>query len=74
MNRYPKHPRPFVHSPNYREAFQRLDESLARNCTDSNLEKIDRLRRAVFGELPEDNSSTVDELQKNEASPTVSCL
>jgi hypothetical protein len=51
MNRYPKHPRLFVHSPNYRQAFQRLDEVLERTCAGSNFEKIQLMRLALFGDV-----------------------
>ncbi len=51
MNRYPKHPRLFVHSPTYRQAFQRLDEALSRTCVDSNFEKIQLMRRILFGDV-----------------------
>lgn len=51
MNRYPKHPRLFVHSHNFRQAFQRLDESLARTCADFNSEKIKLARLALFGDV-----------------------
>jgi tetrahydromethanopterin S-methyltransferase subunit G len=57
MNRFPKYPRLFVHSPNYREAFHRLDESLEKNSGFSNAERIRLMRRAMFAD--------VDALQKS---------
>jgi tetrahydromethanopterin S-methyltransferase subunit G len=56
MNRLQKRPRLFVHSPNYRQAFQRLDESLEENSSFSNAEKIRLMRQAYF--------ASVDELEK----------
>ena len=51
MNRFPKHPRLFVHSPNYRQAFQRLDEALEANTPSDNSEKIRLMRLALFGDV-----------------------
>jgi len=51
MNRYPKYPRLFVHSPNYRQAFQRLDESLEQNTRSYNFAKIQLMRLALFGDV-----------------------
>lgn len=45
--------RPVVPNATARQAFARLDKILAKS-TLSDIEKIDRLRRAVFGVLPED--------------------
>ncbi len=46
-------PRPEGTSAAARQAFARLDTILAKN-TLSDVEKIDRARRALFGSLPED--------------------
>jgi hypothetical protein len=57
MNR---HQKPFhlkVRSPAWRQAFQRLDESLEQNTGFSNAEKIRRMRELFFAD--------VDELQKS---------
>ena len=51
MNRHPRQPRLFVHSPNYREAFQRLDEALEDNTQSNNFEKIRLMRLALFGDV-----------------------
>ena len=60
MNRRHRPPRPFAHSPAYREAFQRLDEALEESSAFSNAEKIQRLGRHIFGDLwdgPDQNST-----------------
>ena len=46
----------------YLQAFARMDAALANNARSrvTDIEKIDRLRRAVFGELPEDGPSDVN--------------
>jgi hypothetical protein len=71
MNRFQKKLNLNVRNPTYRQVFARLDAFLAKKARNalSDVEKIDRLRRAVFGELPEDNPSGVNELQMSEASP-----
>ena len=53
-----------VRNPTYGQAFAHLDAALAKNTHSNDIEKIDRLRRALFGELPEDGPSGVNELQK----------
>ena len=50
------------------QAFARLDAILAINAL-TDIEKIDRLRRDLFGELPEDGPGDVNELQKSETIP-----
>jgi tetrahydromethanopterin S-methyltransferase subunit G len=57
MNRHQQHPRLFVRNPAYRQAFQRLDESLEQNSGFSNAEKIRLMRQAMFAD--------VDALQKS---------
>jgi hypothetical protein len=69
MTRQHKQPPMTVRNPTYGQAFAHLDAALAKNTRSNDIEKIDRLRRALFGELPEDGPSGVNELQKNEASP-----
>jgi len=69
LNHFQKKPHLNVRNPTYRQVFARLDAALAKNTHSNDIEKIDRLRRALFGELPEDGPSGVNELQKNEASP-----
>jgi len=71
MNRFQKKLNLNVRNPTYGQAFAHLDAALAKNTRSNDIEKINRLRRAVFGELPEDNPSGVNELQKSEASPPV---
>jgi hypothetical protein len=53
MTRTGKTMRQMVQNPAHHSAFARLDAILARSIL-SDIEKIDRLRRAVFGRLPED--------------------
>jgi hypothetical protein len=55
MNRTGKIARPPVRHQAYRSAFERLDEALAVNARShsNDIAKIDRLRLAVFGCLPE---------------------
>ena len=72
MTRSGKFAHPVVPTAAARQAFARLDKILAKNIL-SDVEKIDRLRRAVFGWLPEDDRSGGNELQ-NEGSPTKSDL
>ena len=69
MNRFQKKLNLNVRNPTYGQAFAHLDAALAKNTHSNDIEKIDRLRRALFGELPEDNPSSVNELQKSEAGP-----
>jgi tetrahydromethanopterin S-methyltransferase subunit G len=57
MTRNGKIARPMVRNPAYREAFQRLDESLEQNSGFSNAEKIRLMRQAMFAD--------VDELEKS---------
>ncbi len=47
--------RPVIRHPAYRSAFERLDAALANNSRSrsNDIEKIDRLRLAVFGCLPD---------------------
>jgi tetrahydromethanopterin S-methyltransferase subunit G len=51
MNRHQKHPRLVVRNPAYRQAFQRLDESLEQNSGFSNAEKIRLMRQALFADV-----------------------
>jgi len=53
MSRHQKHPRLFVRNPAYRQAFQRLDESLEVNVPFDNREKIRLMRRAMFADVDE---------------------
>jgi len=53
MNRFQKQPSPIVRNPAYREAFQRLDESLEQNSGFSNAEKIRLMRKAMFADVDE---------------------
>ena len=56
----------------YLQAFARLDAGLGRQILDqgqTDIEKINRLRRAVFGELTEDGPGDVNESQKSETIP-----
>jgi hypothetical protein len=57
MNQNRKHPHLTVRNPAYRQAFQRLDESLEQNSGFSNAEKIRLMRQAMF--------ASVDALQKS---------
>ena len=57
MNRHRKFHIPVVRDPAWRQAFQRLDESLARNDGGSNAERIRLMRMAMFAD--------VDELEKS---------
>jgi hypothetical protein len=57
MTRNGKIARPIVRNAAYRQAFQRLDESLEENTTCDNREKIRLMRQAMFAD--------VDELQKS---------
>ncbi len=57
MTRNGKIARPMVRNAAYREAFQRLDESLEQNSGFSNAEKIRLMRQALFAD--------VDELEKS---------
>ena len=57
MNRHQKQPHFNFRNPAYRQAFQRLDESLKQNSGFSNAEKIRLLRLAMFAD--------VDALQKS---------
>jgi hypothetical protein len=66
-----KFARPVITNAASRPAFARLDAILAKS-TLSDVEKIDRARRALFGWLPEDGPGSVNALQKSEASPTKS--
>ena len=54
MTRNGKIARPTDRKAGYDEAFARLDAALAKNTRSrvNDIGKIDRLRRAVFGELP----------------------
>jgi hypothetical protein len=54
--------RPMVRNAAYRQAFERLDAVLAKNTRGNDDEKIDRLRRALFGELPEDPEPAAESL------------
>jgi hypothetical protein len=60
MNRHQKPLRPMVRDLAYRQAFQRLDESLEENSGFSNAEKIKLLRQAMFADVDDlDKSGTV---------------
>jgi hypothetical protein len=54
MSRRQKTPQLRIKNPAYRQAFERLDIALSKNSSSNDIEKIDTLRRLVFGELPED--------------------
>ena len=62
MARNEKITHPPVRNLVYDQAFARLDAALAKNTRSrvNDIEKIDRLRRAVFGELPEDGSGEIN--------------
>ena len=51
MNHRPKSPPPRLKIPAYRQAFERLDAALAENTPCNNIEKIRRLRIAMFGDV-----------------------
>jgi len=57
MTRHQKPLRPVIRDPAYRQAFQRLDESLEQNSGFSNAEVIKLLRQTAFAD--------VDELEKS---------
>jgi hypothetical protein len=57
MNHHQKHRHVNIRNPAYRQAFQRLDESLQQNSGFSNAEKIRLMRQAMFAD--------VDALQKS---------
>lgn len=62
MNRRHKPPQRRPQNPAYRQAFERLDESLEQNTSVSNAEKLQLIGRHMFGELwhdPEPNGSEV---------------
>ncbi len=56
-----KNTRQTVRNAAYLQAFARLDAALAENTRSrlNDIEKIDRLRRAVFGELPGDGPGEI---------------
>ena len=58
MTRNGKIARPIVRNPAYRQAFQRLDESLEQNSGFSNAEKIELLGRHLFGDLWHEREQT----------------
>ena len=64
MKRHKKHPHLIVRNPAYRQAFQRLEDSLARTSEDSNFEKIDLLRLALFGVVAEPQQSGTVKIPK----------
>ena len=51
MNRRQKPFQPRIKNPAYRPAFERLDAALAENRPCNNIEKIRRLRIAMFGDV-----------------------
>jgi hypothetical protein len=51
MNRRQKPFQPRIKNPAYRPAFERLDAALAENTPCNNIEKIRRLRIAMFGDV-----------------------
>ena len=51
MNRRQKPFQPRIKNPAYRPAFERLDAALAENTPGNNIEKIRRLRIAMFGDV-----------------------
>jgi hypothetical protein len=55
-----------VRNAAYGQAFARLDAALAENTRSrsNDIEKINRLRRAVFGELPEDGPGDANEFEQ----------
>jgi hypothetical protein len=58
MNQGQKSSRSLIKNPAYREAFERLDEALVHRSGGSNFERIQMVRRALFGD--------VDKLQESE--------
>jgi len=62
MNRHPKTAQPRPKNRTYRQALERLDESLEQNTSVSNTEKLQLPGRHLFGALwhdPEPNDSEV---------------
>ena len=49
MNHRPKPPQCRCPNPAYRQALERLDIALAENTPSNDLEKIDQIRRILFG-------------------------
>ena len=64
---------PVVRNSPCRKAFARLDKILVKS-TLSDVEKIDRARRALFGWLPEDGPGGGSGLPENISSPAKSSL
>jgi hypothetical protein len=66
MTRNGKIPCQTIRNAAYGQAFARLDAALAENASSrsNDIEKIDRLRRAVFGELPEDGPGNVNKYEQ----------
>jgi tetrahydromethanopterin S-methyltransferase subunit G len=58
MIRNRKYPRPIARDPAYRQAFERLDETLEQNSEFSNADKIQLLGRTMFGEDWDDPEET----------------
>ena len=58
MTRQHKQPQMTVRNPAYRQAFQRLDESLEQNSDFSYAEQIQLLGRQMFGDLWDDPEET----------------
>ena len=57
MNRQHKRPQPRCKAPAYRQAFERLDESLEENTRLDNIELMRQMRAKYF--------ASVDELEKS---------
>ena len=57
MNRHQKRPQIIVRNPAYRQAIQRLDQSLEENTQSDNTEKIRRMRQAAFADVDEQQKS-----------------
>jgi tetrahydromethanopterin S-methyltransferase subunit G len=62
MSRHRIPPRRLVHHAAYREAFQRLDESLEQNTSVSNAEMLQLLGRHMFGDLWHDQEPSGTEV------------
>jgi hypothetical protein len=58
MNHYQKPPQHQSRNSVYRQALERLDRALKKNTPSNECEKIDKLRWALFGELPEDGKKS----------------
>jgi hypothetical protein len=64
MNHRKKPPQHLVKNPAYRHAFERLDMALGKNTPSNDIEKIDMMRRILFGVVVEDELPGAVVLQK----------